>query len=138
MSNRNSPRRTGLTSSRLVSGAPALAAALLLCLPLSALAGRSDAEKELIAARANVAAAERADATSRAPQALNTARDMLAQAEGSYEDRDWTDAELEAQRAGLDGRLAEARARQQASESVLRELEATIETLRAEIARQGE
>jgi len=115
-----------------------LGAVLLLGLPLAAWAGRDDAEKALIAARANVAAADRADAASRAPQALNTARDMLARAEGSYEERDWDDAELEAQRAGLDGRLAEARARQQANESVLGELEATIETLRAEIARQGE
>ena len=127
---RRTPRR--LTAGR------ALGAVLLLGLPLAAWAGRDDAEKALIAARANVAAADRADAASRAPQALNTARDMLARAEGSYEERDWDDAELEAQRAGLDGRLAEARARQQANESVLGELEATIETLRAEIARQGE
>ena len=112
-------------------------AVLLLCLPLAAMAGKGDAEKELIAARANVAAAERADAGERASQELNAARDMLARAEGSFSDHDWDDAELEAQRAGLDGRLAEARARQQANESVLKELETTIETLRAEIAREG-
>ena len=64
----------------------------LLTLPLSAFAGHDEAELALTSARANVAAAERADAGRHATLELKTARDSLAQAEGSFDERDWTDA----------------------------------------------
>lgn len=111
--------------------------AALMLLPLSAFAGRGDAELALTSARSNVAAAERAGAAQGAPVEYRTAVDMLARAEGSYADRDWDDAQFEAERAKADARLAEARSRALRAESMLAELEATIETLRAEIARGG-
>jgi hypothetical protein len=110
---------------------------LMLALPLSAWAGKDEAQLALTAARSNVAAADRADAGRHATTELKTARDMLARAEGSFDDRDWTDAEREAERAKADARLAETRARQHIAESQLIELEETIQSLREEIARKG-
>lgn len=112
-------------------------AVTLLMLPLAAFAGKKEAEIALTAARANVAAADRADAARHATVELKTARDLLARAEGSFEDREWQDAEREAERAKADARLAETRARQHIAESQLLELEKTIQTLRDEIARKG-
>ena len=109
----------------------------LLVLPLSAWAGKDEAQVALTAARSNVAAADRADAARHATVELKTARDLLVRAEGSFADRDWDDAEREAQRAKADGRLAETRSRQHIAETQLRELEKTIQTLREEIARSG-
>lgn len=114
-----------------------LLCAALLVLPLSAFAGRSDAQLELTSARANVAAAERADAASHATQELRLARELLAQAEGSFNDRDWTDAEREAQRAKANARLAEALSRQRQAEATLAEMERTLNTLRQEISQSG-
>ena len=109
----------------------------LLVLPLSAWAGKDEAEVALTAARANIASADRADAGRYATLELKTARDLLVRAEGSFAERDWTDAEREAQRAKADARVAEARSRQQIAETQRKELEKTIETLREEIARPG-
>lgn len=110
-----------------------LAATLVLSGP--ALAGRNDAELALTQARSAVAAAERAGAMQTVPQDFNTARDTLAQAQGSFDEREWDDAELESHRARADARVAEARARQVKAEAATREIEAAIQTLRAEIAR---
>jgi hypothetical protein len=109
----------------------------LIALPGAAWAGKSDAEAALTAARANVAAADRADAGKYATMELKAARDLLARAEGSFDEREWTDAEREAERAKADARLAETRARQAIAESQLAELEKAIQSLRDEIARQG-
>jgi multidrug resistance efflux pump len=116
----------------------ALAFAALLSMPLTAFAGKNEAELALASARANVASAERADAARYATPELNSARDLLARAEGSFNDRDWTDAEREAERAKADARVAETRARQRSNEALLAELEATIRSLRNEIAREGD
>lgn len=110
---------------------------ILLLLPLAAWAGKDEAELALTAARSNVAAAERAQAARYATLELKTAHDLLLRAEGSFEDRDWTDAEREAERAKADARLAETRARMHIAQSQLIELEKTIQTLREEIARKG-
>ncbi len=110
---------------------------VLLMLPLAAVAGKKEAELALTSARANVAAADRADAARYATTELKAARDMLARAEGSFEDRDWDDAEREAARAKADARVAEARSRQFTAEQQLVELEKTIQSLRDEIARSG-
>lgn len=125
-----------MTAFRL-SGSRALACAALLALPLSAFAGKNEAQLALTSARANVASAERADAARYATTELSSARELLARAEGSFDDRDWKDAEREAERAKADARVAETRARQRSNEAVLAELEATIRTLRTEIAREG-
>lgn len=111
--------------------------ACLLALPLTVWAGKDDAQLALTSARANVASAERADAGRYATLELKSARDLLAQAEGSFDERDWNDAEREAERAKADARLAEARARQRLAEAQLAEIRKTIQTLRDELARQG-
>jgi non-homologous end joining protein Ku len=100
-----------------------------------AYAGRQDAELELTQARSAVEAAERADAAEYAPTELNVARDMLARAEGSYDDRDFDDSGNEAELAAVDARLAEARARQQKAEIAATEVEAAIDSLRVEVTR---
>jgi chromosome segregation ATPase len=110
-----------------------LAAALALSGP--AFAGKQEAELALTQARSSVAAAERADAINEVPQDFNTARDALARAQGSFEEREWDDAEFESHRARADARVAEARSRQAKAERALTEIEAAIDTLRAEIAR---
>lgn len=110
---------------------------LLLTLPALAMAGRNEADQALTQARSAVAAAERAGSLQAAPTETQDARSLLAAAEGSYEDRDWLDAEREAQRSRADARVAEARARQFKAESATSEIEAAVETLRAELARQG-
>ena len=110
---------------------------LALALPLSAFAGKNEAELALTSARANLAAAERADAARHANPELGSAREMLARAEGSFEDRDWDDAEREAHRAKADARVAEAVTRQRRSEALLQEMEATLRSLRTEIDQQG-
>lgn len=115
------------------------ATCLVLSLALSgpALAGKNEAELALTQARSAVAAAERAGGLQVAAQDYNTARDMLARAQGSFDSRDWDDAELESHRARADARVAEARARQSKAEAAAREIQAAIDTLRAEIARQS-
>lgn len=111
-----------------------LATALFAAAP--AYAGRQDAEIGLTAARSAVEAAERAGAPEYAPTELDVARDMLARAEGSYDDRDFDDSEGEAEMAKLDARLAEARARQEKAEIAANEVEAAIESLRVEVNRE--
>ena len=111
-----------------------LAAALALSGP--AFAGKQESELALTQARSAVAAAERADAATEVPQDFNTARDALAQAQGSFEEREWDDAEFESHRARADARVAEARSRQTKAERALQEIEAAIDTLRAELARK--
>lgn len=110
-------------------------ALVLLSLPALALAGRDDAEHALTQARSAVAAAERAGAVETVPHDFNTARNTLAQAQGSFDQRHWDDAELESHRARADARLAEARARQVKAEAATAEIARAIESLRAELAR---
>lgn len=110
---------------------------VLLTLPALAMAGRDEADQALTQARSAIAAAERAGSLQAAPNETGNARNLLASAEGSFEEREWTDAEREAQRARADARVAEARARQFKAESATAEIEAAVETLRAELNRQG-
>jgi uncharacterized iron-regulated membrane protein len=116
---------------------PILAFAVLLALPLSALAGRNEANTALTQASSGVAAAERAGAPQAAAVELANARDQLLLATRQCERRDWDDCERAARRAHADARLAEARTRQHNAESATRSLEAAVDTLRAELARQG-
>ncbi len=114
-----------------------LALALLLAVPGMTYAGRQEAEVMMTRAQGAVAAADRAGAPQEAANEYRTARDTLARAQGLFERKEWDDSELEAAKAHADGRLAEARARQSKAETAAAQIEAAIETLRAEIARQG-
>lgn len=120
-----------------MKGPRAIFCSLALALPLCAFAGKNEAQLALTSARANLAAAERADAARYANPELGSAREMLARAEGSFDSRDWNDAEREAMRAKADARVAEAVTRQRRSEELLAEMEATLRSLRNEIDQQG-
>lgn len=115
-----------------------IAMLLLLSMPPLAFAGKQDSEVLLTRAQGAVAAADRAGAAQLAASEFRTARDTLARAQGLFERREWDEAELEAAKAQADGRLAEARSRQARAETSTKELQAAIETLRAELLRQGE
>lgn len=117
-------------SSLLAAG---LAAALLPGLALASV--KDDARLMQTRAEAAIAAAERADAKTRAAPNLQDAQALFAQGEGSFDDRDYRDALREFERAAADARLAEARARQASSERTTEELRAAIEALRSEIRR---
>jgi hypothetical protein len=125
--------RTKPTSRR----APLLALAVLLALPLAAQAGRNEANTALTQATSGVAAAERAGAPRVATVELGQAHDQLLLANRHCERRAWDDCERAAHRAHADARLAEARTRQHNAESATRSLEAAVDTLRNELARQG-
>lgn len=116
---------------------PLLAFALLLALPLAAQAGRNEANTALTQATSGVAAAQRAGAPQVATVELAQAQDQLLLAQRLCERRDWEDCERAAHRAHADARLAEARTRQHNAESANRSLEAAVDTLRNELARQG-
>lgn len=113
--------------------AAALSAALLPSLAFASV--KDDARLMQTRAEAAIAAAERADAKTRAAPSLQDARALFAQGEGSLDDRDYRDALREFERAAADARLAEARARQARSELTTEELRAAIEALRNEIHR---
>jgi hypothetical protein len=115
-------------------------AVLLLSLPLAATANRSEAQTALTQATSGVAAAERTAAGARNEAAtveLDLAREQLLQAQRACERRDWEQCERAARRAHADSRLAEARTRHQNAEATTLRIEAAVETLRAELARQG-
>lgn len=113
------------------------AMALLLSAPAVALADRDDADTALTRASSGVAAAERAGAREAATVELGLAHDQLMLARRACERRDWEICERAAHRALADARLAEARTRQQQAEAATAAIEAAIDDLRAELARQG-
>lgn len=116
---------------------PMLCLVVALALPNLALAGKRDAQTQLTRAQGAVAAAERAGAATTAAQDYQVARQMLARADDLCAEREWDDCEMAAAKAQADGRLAEARSRQRKAEAATAELELAVETLRAELARQG-
>jgi hypothetical protein len=115
-----------------------LALAALLALPGAAFAGRDDAETALTQAGSAVAAAERAGAETNAAVELKLGRDQLWLADRLCADREWDECENVADRSRADSRLAEARSRQRTNEATTAELEAAVETLRTELARNGD
>jgi hypothetical protein len=130
--------RAAQESTMNAANAPkALGLALLLALPFSAQAGRSEASTALTQAASGLAAAERTGALQHASVELNIARDLLMQAERHCERRDWDNCERAARRAHADARLAEARTRQFNAESATVRIESAIQTLRIELERQG-
>ena len=114
-----------------------LALAMLLALPAAAQAGRSEAQTALTRASSGVAAAQRTGAPQIATVEYGLAYDQLLLAERACSRRDWDDCEDAAHRAHADARVAEARTRQLQAERATAAIEAAIDDLRAELARQG-
>lgn len=88
-------------------------------------------------AQAAVHAAVSADAVTAANVELRAARDNLAAAHGAMERRKWDDSVLNAQKATADAGLASARARQTRATAAANEIEASLHTLRQQIAQPG-
>ena len=115
-----------------------LAAGMSLGLPLTAGAtDRKDADLALAEAGASVEAASRADAGQYAPDELNRAHDMLANAQAAYDHRAWTDSFLSSDSAKADANLAAARSRQHRAETTTAELETTVQSLRDQLGAAG-
>lgn len=111
-------------------------AAALLAFALPALAFASTHEQaELALERAHTAydSARQADADRYAPAAMTTARNMLEAADGAWQRRDWTEAWLNAEKASADANLASARSRQSRAEAATAEIEASLDTVRAQL-----
>lgn len=96
-----------------------------------------DARVAIAQARAAVQAAETADAGTAANVEMRAARDNLTAAVGASERRKWEDSTLNAQKAEADASLASARARQTRATAATKEIEASLETLRQQIAQPG-
>ena len=58
---------------------------------------------------------------------------VLLAARDAYDDREWTDSVLDAERAQADGDLAAARSRQHRAEAATAEIERSVEALRTEM-----
>lgn len=115
-----------------------LITALLLSLPLGASAAdRKDAELALVEAGSSVEAAERADAAQYASAELNTARDMIANAQAAYDHRAWTESFFDSDSAKADANLAAARSRQHRAEATTAQLETTVRSLREQLGAAG-
>lgn len=107
---------------------------LVLSVPgLCAAATHEQAQLALERAHTAYEGAQQADAARDAPSAMNTARNMLIAADGAWERRNWTDAWLNAEKATVDANLASARSRQMRAEAATAEIEASLETVRAQL-----
>lgn len=112
------------------------ATALLLAAALPGIGQAATHEQaQLALERAHTAyeSAQQADATRDAPAAMNTARNMLTAADGAWERRNWTDSWLNAEKATVDANLASARSRQVRAEMATTEIEASLNTVRAQL-----
>jgi hypothetical protein len=110
---------------------------LILAMPLAAQAtDRKDAELAMTEASSAVDAAERADAAKYATTDLNTAHDMMANAQAAYDHRAWLDSVFNSGDAKADANLAAARSRQHRAEATTAELETTVRSLREELGEQ--
>ena len=113
-------------------------AGIVLALPLTAGAiDRKDAELALAEAGSSVEAAERADAAQYAGTELNTAHDMIVNAQAAFDHRAWTDSYLDSDSAKADANLAAARSRQHRAEATTAELETTVRSLREQLGVAG-
>jgi hypothetical protein len=106
----------------------------LVALPgVCAAATHEQAQLALERAHTAYESAQQADAARDAPAAMNTARNMLTAADGASQRRNWTDAWLNAEKATADANLASARSRQMRAEAATAEIEASLETVRAQL-----
>lgn len=115
-----------------------LALIATLAISPAAWADRTSAQAAIAEADALITAASRSGAQSVALTSMNAAREQLAAAKASANERDWRDAEEAAIRAQRDAEVAAAMTRANRAESALAELEETVETLRRELQRMGE
>jgi hypothetical protein len=94
--------------------------------------------EKIAVAKSSVQAAEQAGAPEMAPVEMAAARDKLARAEKAAANRDAQPATDLAEQANADAQLAEATAQEQRSHKAAMELDASLQALRREAARNTE
>jgi hypothetical protein len=94
--------------------------------------------EKIAVAKSSVQAAEQAGAPELAPVEMAAARDKLARAEKAAANRDAQPATDLAEQANADAQLAEATAQEQRSHKAAMELDASLQALRREAARNTE
>lgn len=104
----------------------------------AAMADEEDLARVAIAqAETAVEAAENADAADIASAVMRAALDHLVAARGAFQRDNFEAALMAAEKAEVDAKLAGARARQMRAADATAEIEASIETLRRQIAEPG-
>jgi cytochrome c peroxidase len=94
--------------------------------------------EKIAVAKASVQRAEQAGAPELAPVEMAAAREKLARAERAVAARDAQPANLLAEQANVDARLAEATAKQQRSHKAAMEFDTSMQTLRSESMRNSQ
>ncbi len=111
---------------------------LMAALPMAAHAlDRKDAERAMTEGNAAVESAQRADAAQYAATDLNTAHDMLTNAQAAFDHHHWSDSVFSAENAKADADLATARSRQHRAEQSTAEVEQTVRSLREQLGIAG-
>lgn len=118
---------------RLFSSAPVLLGALALL--VSGCAGSKLPPPDFTSSRSAIAQADQAGASEAAPLALRNARQKLQEAEAASNRGDNRMAQMLAEQAEIDAKLAEATARSSTAQAAVDELRESIRTLRDEINR---
>lgn len=114
-----------------------LALASALTVSPVAFADKASATSSVAEARVLIRAAERSGAEQHAITELKLARDHYTAATGHIDERDWTDAEIAANKSQRDAEVADAKTRAVKSEQALNSIQEVVRTLRAELQRQG-
>ena len=107
-------------------------------LSLAACASTPIPNEKIAVAKASVQRAEQAGAPELAPVELATARDKLARAEKAAVDHNAPPADMLADQANVDARLAEATATQQRSHKAALEFDESMQALRQESTRSSQ
>jgi len=118
---------SGFTRGAAVSAAVALGLAGCASTPIP--------NEKIAVAKAQVQRAEQSGAPEFAPVEMAAARDKLARAEKAAADREAVPANLLAEQADVDARLAEATAQQQRAHKAAMEFDASMQALRNESMR---
>lgn len=112
-----------------------MAAALWSCAAMAS--DKDDARVAVAQAQTAVQSASNADAAHYASNIMQSANQNLAAAQGATSRRDWQTSIMKAEDAQADANLASARARLKRATAATKEIEASVETLRQQVAQPG-
>lgn len=118
---------------RLLSSAPVLLGALSLL--IAGCSGSKLPPPDFSSSRSAIAQADQAGASEAAPLALRNARQKLQEAEAASNRGEYRMAQMLAEQADIDAKLAEAKARSTKAQAAVDELRESIRVLRDEINR---
>lgn len=112
-----------------------ISAALWSCAALAS--DQDDARVAVAQAQTAVQSASSADAARYASSTMQSANQNLAAAQGAMDRRNWKTSIMSAEDAQADANLASARARQTRATQATKEIEASLQTLRQQVAQPG-